>query len=303
MTSALFRLIASQNAPRRAQRHAAAAASLVQLAKEIATTPGHTDTEPPPIIRLMARDSGARLSLMRMLPLWDLARLVASSRSWRAWTTEQPAAVGSQLLFIRSDASMDSLKRCGWLHRSLQSLRFSGQEVTGWIVHQLLCCLPRLVKLRSVDVEILGGMIEPRMFYEAFASVAPRLTHLHLSMVRRTEREASEVWGSLCALKELVSLSASLPADTVECWIDFSFLPSMRRLTKLSVQRSGRGWECTPGQVDALKQCAALTDLRCGHWTVAMLHPQPRVEQSSVALAAQAQAAEIAGWQDYGEVQ
>lgn len=105
--------------------------------------------------RLLGRDSGARLSLMRMLLLEDLCSLVQSGRLWSSWITDEPASVGRQQLTLQS-SSTDSFGRCRWIRRSVQCVFFRGFHAASAQFAQFLRCMPSLFRLRSL-VMWVGG--------------------------------------------------------------------------------------------------------------------------------------------------
>lgn len=217
------------------------------------------DADQPPMLRLMARDSGARQSLFQMLSVTDLAALLATGRSWSGWICAEPS-VGKNWVRLKG-RWLERFAGCQWIHRSVQHLRF--HCVPSHDFNDFLRLMPRLTRLRWLWWFSCSVNPNPQLFRESLTAVSGTLQQLTADLGDSMQA----LWPALSVLTGLVYLCVDVPGPRAD--LDFSFLPALTRLDRLDVYCSADRDEfrpCSDEQIEALSHCIALTDLACGQW-------------------------------------
>lgn len=235
---------------------------------------------PPPMIRILGRDTGAQFALCEMLDLKTIGRLHRSCRTWRRWINE--SALGSNRLLQFGWRVPASFRSCDWVRRYAQRLviglwrpcapsedreQSDRESEAGRLDQIALRLLPHLNRLRSLQIVLdHPSTAMPDRLPLASATLTTLMLDIR-SHSRDVDTVTPAFLRSVGGLPSLTSLQISSEhlSDRF-AGLDFSALPSLLHLQRLSIQSKG-AMRCNQTQVNALVACRALTDFDVGEWS------------------------------------
>ena len=213
------------------------------------------------MIRTLQSDSGSTQALCEMINVRDIARLVQTCTAWARWISEDNSRLVIQSIKITS-RKVDSFAHCGWIQRSLRSLIFI--EMTRRhpaTFNTLLPLLPRLVRLKSLQVITSLRALNGQLFEESFGALSSSLLVLDVHFIAYCTVDVAPM---LSAVSLLTNLETLVIRGCRLCEIDLSSLLSLTKLTRLAT--GNRSDRCDPAQVLMLSRMVSLTDLDFGAW-------------------------------------